>query len=44
MYVMEHIKQGYRGLGVLVNVNADLLLYVTTLALALVCGGFLGAL
>ncbi len=41
---MQQIKEGYRGLSVLMNVNADLLLYVTTLALALFCGGFLGAL
>lgn len=41
---MQHIKEGYRGLSVLVNVNADLLLYVMTLALALACAGFLGAL
>jgi hypothetical protein len=41
---MQHIKEGYRGLGVLMNVNADLLLYVTTLVLAFVCAGFVGAL
>ncbi|MDT8327236.1 MAG: hypothetical protein RQ750_07615 [Roseovarius sp.] len=41
---MQHIKQGYRGLSVLVNVNADLLLYGTTLVVAFVCAGFLGTL
>ncbi|SHK78022.1 hypothetical protein SAMN05444414_101177 [Roseovarius marisflavi] len=41
---MQHIKQGYRGLGVLVNVNADLLLYVTTLVIAFACAGFVAAL
>lgn len=43
-HLMQHIKQGYRGLGVLVNVNADLLLYVTTLVIAFACAGFVAAL
>ncbi|SLN09603.1 hypothetical protein ROG8370_00029 [Roseovarius gaetbuli] len=41
---MQTFKEGYRGLSVLVNVNFDLLLYVTTLALAFVCAGFMGSL
>jgi hypothetical protein len=41
---MQYIKDGYRGLSVLMNVNADLLLYATTLALAFVCAGFVGSL
>jgi hypothetical protein len=42
--VMQQIKNGYRGLGVLIGMNADLLLYVATLALALFAAGYLGTL
>ena len=41
---MQQIKNGYRGLGVLIGMNADLLLYVVTLALALFAAGYLGTL
>ena len=41
---MQHIMNGYRGLGVLISMNVDLLLYVTTLALALFAAGYLGTL
>jgi len=40
---MEHIHQGYRGLSLLVNLNGDRLLYIGTIALALLAGAYLGA-
>ncbi|SHM23447.1 hypothetical protein SAMN05443432_105258 [Roseovarius litoreus] len=41
---MQHIKRGYRGLSLLFNLNWDRILYLTTIAVALLAGGFIGSL
>lgn len=41
---MQHIMSGYRGLSLLFNLNWDRILYLVTIALALLAGGFLGSL
>lgn len=41
---MQQLKNGYRGASVLLQVNADLLIYLATLGLALLAGGFIGTL
>ncbi|WP_417727592.1 hypothetical protein [Roseovarius sp.] len=41
---MQQLKDGYRGASVLLHVNADLLLYLLTLAVALLAGGYFGTL
>lgn len=41
---MQHLKNGYRSVSVLLNVNADLLLYLTALGLALLASGYIGTL
>ena len=39
---MEHIQQSTRGLGLLMDLNWDRLLYIGTLAAALGCGALVG--
>ncbi|WP_456390923.1 hypothetical protein [Profundibacter sp.] len=41
---MQAIQNSYRGLSLLVNVNWDRLLYITTIATALLAGAFFGSL
>jgi hypothetical protein len=41
---MQHIKSGYRGLSLLVDLNWDRMLYLATIAVALLAGGFIGSL
>ena len=41
---MEHVHHGYRGLGVLMELNWDRLLYVATTAVALGFGAWVGSL
>lgn len=41
---MEQIASGYRGLGILVSVNWDRLIYLATIVLALLAGAFVGSL
>lgn len=41
---MDHIIGGYRGLGVLVDVNRDRILSVVMLGAALFAGAFIGSL
>ncbi|WP_297773432.1 hypothetical protein [uncultured Roseovarius sp.] len=41
---MQPIRDGYRGMSVLLNINADLLLYIATLSAALVAAGYIGTL
>lgn len=41
---MQAISKGYRGLGVLVELNWDRALYLCTIALALCFGAFIGSL
>lgn len=41
---MHTIQNSYRGLALLVDVNWDRLLYITTIAFALVAGAFFGSL
>ncbi|MHA7851048.1 hypothetical protein [Roseovarius sp.] len=40
---MQHIKRGYRGLGLLLNLNWDRILYLATITVALLAGGFIGS-
>lgn len=40
---MQQIVSGYRGMSLLLNLNWDRILYLTTIAVALLLGGFLGA-
>lgn len=41
---MQTLKHGYRGIGLLVDLNWDRALYVGTLAIALSVGAFIGSL
>jgi len=41
---MQTIQSGYRGLTLLFDLNWDRLLYVATIALALLAGAFIGSL
>lgn len=41
---MQQIVSGYRGLSLLVNINWDRLLYLATIAVALMAGAFIGSL
>ncbi len=41
---MQTISKGYRGLGVLVDLNWDRALYFATIAAALAAGAFIGSL
>ncbi|RKT34187.1 hypothetical protein BXY70_0194 [Roseovarius halotolerans] len=41
---MQHIVSGYRGLSLLVNLNWDRILYLVTILVALLAGGFIGSL
>ncbi|MFC2967615.1 hypothetical protein [Acidimangrovimonas pyrenivorans] len=39
---MQHIHDGYRGLSLLVNLNADRLFFIGTIVVGLLAGAFLG--
>ncbi|MCR9112119.1 MAG: hypothetical protein NXH84_02530 [Rhodobacteraceae bacterium] len=41
---MQHIMSGYRGMTLLVNLNWDRILYLATIAVALLAGAFVGSL
>lgn len=41
---MQAIQRGYRGLGLVVDLNWDRLLYVCTIIFALMLGAFIGSL
>jgi len=41
---MQQIALGYRGIGLLVDVNWDRMLYLATIAVALLAGAFVGSL
>ena len=41
---MQQIIRGYRGFSLLVNVNWDRILYLGTIAIALLLGAFVGSL
>lgn len=41
---MQTLQQSYRGLSLLFQLNWDLLLFVVTIAIALMAGAFLGSL
>ncbi|WP_306114085.1 MULTISPECIES: hypothetical protein [unclassified Roseovarius] len=41
---MQHIARGYRGLSLLFNLNWDRLVYLATILVALMLGGFVGSL
>ena len=41
---MQHIVSGYRGFTLLVNLNWDRMLFLTTIVVALLAGGFIGSL
>lgn len=41
---MEQIVQGYRGLSLLFNLNWDRIVYLATIIVALLLGGFIGSL
>ena len=41
---MSTIVSGYRGLGLLIDINFDRLLYIGTILGALMLGGFVGSL
>lgn len=41
---MQTIQQGYRGLGLILNLNWDRILYVFTIAFALFLGAYIGSL
>ncbi|MDM8167822.1 hypothetical protein [Roseovarius sp.] len=40
---MQQIVSGYRGISLLVNVNWDRILYLATIAVALLAGAFFGS-
>lgn len=40
---MQQIVNGYRGLGVLVTINWDRLIYLATIVLALLAGALIGS-
>lgn len=41
---MQHIAHGYRGLSLLFNLNWDRIVYLATILVALMLGGFVGSL
>ena len=41
---MQHIAHGYRSIGLLVDLNWDRILYIATIAVALMAGTFVGSL
>lgn len=41
---MQHILKGYQGLSLLFSLNWDRLIYLSTIIVALMIGGFLGTL
>ncbi|WP_258523639.1 hypothetical protein [Roseovarius sp. TE539] len=41
---MQHIIGGYRGLSLLFNLNMDLIVYISTIVIALLAGAFIGSL
>lgn len=41
---MQHLRNGYRSMSVLLNVNADLLLYLMALGIALLASGYISTL
>ncbi|MEQ9242110.1 hypothetical protein [Roseovarius indicus] len=41
---MQQLVSGYRGISLLVNVNWDRILYLATIAVALLAGAFVGSL
>jgi len=41
---MSQFRNGYRSIGVLIGVNADLLIFAATLAVALFTAGYLASL
>ncbi len=41
---MEAVQNGYKGLGLLIDLNFDRLLYIGTILGALMLGGFVGSL
>ncbi len=41
---MQQIKYGYRGISLLVGLNADRLIFLSAIAAALMAGAFLGSL
>lgn len=41
---MQQIMSGYRGMTLLVNLNWDRMLYLATIAVALMAGAFVGSL
>lgn len=41
---MQHIASGYRGLSLLFNLNWDRMVYLATILVALMLGGFVGSL
>jgi hypothetical protein len=42
--IVQHIVSGYRGLSLLVDLNWDRLLYLTTIVVALMAASFIGSL
>ena len=40
---MDAVQNGYKGLGLLIDLNFDRLLYVGTIVGALMLGGFIGS-
>ena len=40
---MQHIIGGYRGLSLLLNLNMDLIVYISTIGVALLAGAFIGS-
>lgn len=41
---MDTVREGYRGLALILNINWDRILYPATIALALFAGAYLGSL
>ncbi len=41
---MQHIASGYRGLSLLFDLNWDRIIYLSTILVALMLGGFIGSL
>ncbi|GGO52740.1 hypothetical protein SAMN05444398_101218 [Roseovarius pacificus] len=40
---MQHIVSGYRGMSLLFDLNWDRIMYIGTIALGLLAGGFVGS-
>jgi hypothetical protein len=40
---MQHIVDGYRGVALLINLNWDRIIYVSTMIVALYAGAFVGS-